>query len=219
MNDTDLATLVRDAMRDTHMTVPESDITRRARTLRTRRRLTAGTVVSAGVAAITLAAATVAAPAGSPAPGRPHDAAQLTAWTVTNEPGGVVDVTIRQLKDPAGLQARLRADGVPAITTLSGTDPACRNYYPDGRYFSPQYLALFSPGEHSYDNGSVTEVVTSAPPASHNGVVSAPLSRLQGFTLAIRPARMPHGTAFLIAARPTYVYAWGLVKTGPSCTG
>jgi hypothetical protein len=31
MNDTDLATRVRDAVRDTHMTVPESDITRRAR--------------------------------------------------------------------------------------------------------------------------------------------------------------------------------------------
>ena len=39
MNDTDLATLVRDAVRDTHMTVPESDITRRARRLRTRRRV------------------------------------------------------------------------------------------------------------------------------------------------------------------------------------
>lgn len=218
MNDTDLATLVRDAVHDTRMTVPESDITRRARTLRTRRRVTAGAVVSASVAAIALAAATVAAPAGSPGPGRPQDAAQLTAWTVTNEPGGIVDVTIRQLKDPAALQARLRADGVPAIVTVSGTDPACRNYYSDGRYFSPQWLALSGPGEYSYDNGSATVVVTAQAPSPHNGVVSEPLSRLQGFTLAIRPARIPHGTAFLIAARPTYVYAWGLVKTGPSCT-
>lgn len=217
MNDTDLATLVRDAVHDTRMTVPEADITRRARSLR-RRRVAVGTAAGAGLAGIALALTVVAAPAGSPAPGRPQDSAQLTAWTVTNEPGGVVDVTIRQLKDPAGLQARLRADGVPAIVTLSGSDPACRNYYSDGRYFSPQWLALSGPGEYSYDNGSATVVVTSAAPAPHNGVVSEPLSRLQGFTLAIRPARMPHGTAFLIAARPTYVYAWGLVKTSPSCT-
>jgi hypothetical protein len=218
MNDTDLATLVRGAVHDTRMTVPEADITRRARTLRTRRRITAGAVASASVAAIAVAVATIAVPAGSPAPGRQQDAAQLTAWTVTNEPGGVVDVTIRQLKDPADLQARLRADGVPAIVTSSGTDPACRNYYPDGRYFSPQWLALSGPGQYSYDNGSVTVVVTAEAPAPHNGVVSEPLSRLQGFTVSIRPARMPHGTAFLIAARPTYVYAWGLVKTSPSCT-
>jgi len=48
MNDTDLATLIRDAVRDTHMTVPEADITRRAWRLRTRRRLAAGGAVSAG---------------------------------------------------------------------------------------------------------------------------------------------------------------------------
>jgi hypothetical protein len=128
---------------------------------RTRGAVSAGLATTAlavtTLAGIALALTVVAAPARSPVPGRPQDSAQLTAWTVTNEPGGVVDVTIRELKDPAGLQARLRADRV----------------------------------------------------------VSEPLSRLQGFTIAIRPTRMPHGTAFLIAARPTYVHAWGLVKTSP----
>ena len=32
---------------------------------------------------------------------------------------GDIDVTINQLKDPAGLQATLRADGLPAIVIFS----------------------------------------------------------------------------------------------------
>lgn len=208
MNDTDLATLVRGAVRDTHMTVPESDITRRARRLRTRRRFAAGGAVSAGLAATALAVATLAAPASSPATGQ----AQLTAWTVTKHPGGVIDVTIRELKDLAGLQARLRADGVPAIVSFSGPKPACDPYYPNYQFISPGYLLsganlnLGKPWIHSYDNGSVT--VSVASPAD--------------LTLALRPARLPRGTAFEIIARPGFVVpvvAWGLVKASPACTG
>lgn len=210
MNDTDLATLVRDAVRDTRMTVPESDITRRARKLRTRRRVAAGGAVGAGLAATALAVATLAAPASSPAAGQAQKTAQLTAWTVTKDPGGVIDVTIRELKDPAGLQARLRADGVPATVSFSGPDPACRPYYPDYRFIPPQYLLALGkastrshPWTHSYDNGSVTVSVTG--PAD--------------LTLALRPARMPRGTAFQMVALRGSVVAWGLVKTSPACTG
>jgi hypothetical protein len=208
MNDTDLAMLVRDAVRDTHMTIPESDITRRARRLRTRRRVTAGGAVSAGLAAAGLAVAALAFPASSPATGHAQNTAQLTAWTVTKDPGGVIDVTIRELKDPAGLQARLRADGVPINVSLSGPNPACDPYYPNYQYIPPmppRYLG--KPGNypwiHSYDNGSVTVSVTS--PAA--------------LTLALRPARMPRGTAFQIVALRGSVVAWGLVKTSPACTG
>jgi hypothetical protein len=205
VNDTDLATLVRDAMRDTHMTVPEADITHRARRLRTRRRVAAGGAVTAGLAATALAVATLAAPATSPATGQ----AQLTAWTVTKDPGGVIDVTIHELKDPAGLQARLRADGVPVNISFSGPNPACDPYYPDYRYIPTlpiHYLGNpgnFYPWTHSYDNGSVTMTVTS--PAD--------------LTLVVRPARMPRGTGFQIVALRGSVVAWGLVKTSPACTG
>jgi DNA-directed RNA polymerase specialized sigma24 family protein len=42
---------------------------------------------------------------------------------------GLVDVTIRELRDPAGLQSKLRADGVPASVTFSGQpNPSCRPY-------------------------------------------------------------------------------------------
>jgi hypothetical protein len=209
MNDTDLATLVRDAVRDMHMTVPESDITRRARRLRTRRRVEAGGAVSAGLAATALAVATLAAPASSPATGQAQNTAQLTAWTVTKDSGGVIDVTIRELKDPVGLQARLRADGVPANVSFSGPNPACHPYYPNYQYISPGYLLALGnlqprkPWMHSYDNGSVTVSVTS--PAD--------------LTLMVRPARLPRGTGFQIVALRGSVVGWGLVKTSPACTG
>lgn len=207
MNDTGMATLVRDAVRDTHMTVPESDITRRARRLRTRRRVTAGGAAVASIAA-GLAVATLAAPASSPATGQAQNTAQLTAWTVTKHPGGVIDVTIRELKDPAGLQARLRADGVPINVSFSGPNPACDPYYPDYRYIAPGPIRwVGEPGKypwiHSYDNGSVTMSVTSP----------------TDLTLALRPARMPRGTAFQIVALRGHVTGWGLVKTSPACTG
>lgn len=204
MNDTYLATLVRDAVRDTHMTVPEEDITRRARKLRTRRRAAAGGAAVAGLTASALAVATLPAPASSPA------TAQLTAWTVTKDPGGVIDVTIRELKNPAGLQARLRADGVPASISFSGPNPACHPYYPDYQYISPGYLlkaaSISQPGKpwvHSYDNGSVTVSVTS--PAD--------------LTVVLRPARMPRSTGFQIIALRGSVTAWGLIRTSPACTG
>ena|SRR5215472_9282078 len=207
MNDTDLAALVRGAMLDTCMTVPESDITRRARRLRTRRRVAAGGAAVAGLAA-GLAVATLAAPASSPATGHAQNTAQLTGWTVTRDPSGVITVTIHELKDPAGLQTRLRADGVPINVSFSGPNPACHPYYPDYRFIPPmppRYLgkAPKYPWINSYDNGSVTESITGP----------------SALTLVLRPARMPRGTAFEIVALRGIVVAWGLVKTGPACTG
>jgi hypothetical protein len=39
-------------------------------------------------------------------------AAAAAPWSVATEPGGKVTVTIRELRDPAGLQHQLREDGV-----------------------------------------------------------------------------------------------------------
>ena len=69
---------------------------------------------------------TPALPASHPAsaPG-----AQLAAWTVARQADGSIQVTIRELRDPGGLQQRLRADGVPASVTFSGQqNPACQGY-------------------------------------------------------------------------------------------
>jgi hypothetical protein len=204
MNDTDLATLVRDAVRDTRMAVPESDITRRARRLRTRRRLAAGGAVSAGLAAAALAVATLAAPAGSPAARQAQNTAQLTAWTVTKEPGGAIDVTIRQLKDPAGLQARLRADGVPSfVTFVNQTVPGCQVDWPYYRYF------------YEHPHAKPRRIVTVTP---HFLTNAYPAGRT---LLVIHPALIPHGDALHIGAQ--FVKGTGLgsnlLKTSPTCRG
>jgi hypothetical protein len=48
--------------------------------------------------------------------------AQLAAWTVQRAPGGLLIVTIRDLRDPSGLAALLRRYGVPARLEFPGYD-------------------------------------------------------------------------------------------------
>jgi hypothetical protein len=80
----------------------------------------------AGALAVAAGAA-VAVTAPVPASHQPD--ARLAAWTVVKQADGNVYVTIRQFRDPAGLQARLRADGVPASVTFTGQqNPACQPY-------------------------------------------------------------------------------------------
>ena len=110
---------VRDSLEEVYPSIPASEIVARARRTHVRRRLIPG---MAGVLALAVAAAlamTTLAPASR------HPRVQLAAWTVVTQPGGNV-VTIRELRDPAGLQRRLRADGVPAtVTFLNQQNPAC----------------------------------------------------------------------------------------------
>jgi hypothetical protein len=90
---------------------------------RTRHKLTALAAGAAAVAAGAAVAVTALIPASRP-PG-----VQLAVWTVVKQADGNINVTIRQFRDPAGLQARLRADGVPASVTFTGQqNPACQPY-------------------------------------------------------------------------------------------
>jgi hypothetical protein len=83
--------------------------------------------MAVGGAAVTAAAAAIVVT--SVASSGRQATAQLAAWTVTKLADGDVSVTIRELTDPAGLQSRLRTDGVPASVTLAGEqNPACRPY-------------------------------------------------------------------------------------------
>lgn len=92
-----------------------------------RRKLISG--VAGGLAVV--AGAAVAVTALVPASHQPSHPvhAQLTAWTVVKQADGNIYLTLRQFRDPAGLQATLRADGVPASVTLaSQPNPACHGY-------------------------------------------------------------------------------------------
>ena len=89
-------------------------------------RRSVGGLSVAGLVAAGVLAVTTLVPAGRP------PTVQLAAWTVVREADGNVTVSIRELKDPAGLQSTLRADGVPAsVTLINQQNPACQPY-PDG---------------------------------------------------------------------------------------
>jgi hypothetical protein len=126
MNDSELITAVKQSVTGVHMHVPTERIVSRSRTIRARRRIP-------GVAGALAAVAGVAVAVAALLPGSHQPTAQLAAWTVVRQADGTVSVTIRELRDPAGLQRKLRADGVPASVTFFG-QPAprsCQGYPAD----------------------------------------------------------------------------------------
>jgi hypothetical protein len=146
MNDYELITTVRTSVTGVHTTTPVEQIVRRGQAVRARRRIpgAAGVLALAGVAVLGV---TQLVPGGHQAvqPG-----AQLAAWTVTKQADGNVSVTIRQLRDPAGLQRTLRADGIPAnVRFFPSRDEGnpCQGY--DGSPgLQDKVLQLLHPGHH-----------------------------------------------------------------------
>ncbi len=125
-------------------------------------------------------------------------AAQLAAWTVTKQANGDIKVTIRELRDPAGLQRTLRADGVPASVTFAGQqNPACQGY-PAG-------------GSQSQRRQLLGSVVT--PPAR------------RAYVMVIHPSALPSGAGLQIFSSFENIPASAqgaavrLVQASPQCTG
>ncbi len=195
---------VRDSLGEPHPSIPAGEIIARARRRRVRRRLIPGTTAVLALAAG--AAVTVTAlPASHPASHRPGF--QLTAWTVVERPGGTIKVTIRELRDPAGLQRRLRADGVPAaVSFLDRQNPACRPWPGAGVF-----------GMHTPAGDAVFSKVfppRPGPPPGPAGVI------------VIRPSALPRGGGVQLEAsfdehRPgAYIdIGVGLVQASQRCTG
>jgi len=194
MNDNELITIVREQRDKVPMDTPVEEIIRRGRAVRGRRRLP-GVAAALGAAAAPAFAVRVALPASHPA-SEPH--AQLAAWTVARQADGSIKVTIRELQDPAGLQQRLRAAGVPASVTFTDQrNPACQGY-PGG-------------GSQSQRRQLLGSVVTPA----------------GGYGMVIHPSALPSGAGLQINAlfqnypgpRGSFQVAVGLVQASPQCTG
>jgi hypothetical protein len=126
MNDNELSSMVRASVADVRSSTPVDQVISRGHAVRARRRrvpAAAGALVVAGGAALGV---TTLAPSGPPAPaaagtaGSQPAVVRLAAWTVARQANGDIDVTIRQLRHPARLQATLRADGLPAHVSFSG---------------------------------------------------------------------------------------------------
>ncbi len=126
MKDNELITAVRQSVADVHTTTPVEQILRRGRAARARRRIPLLTGALGAAAATVLAVTTLLPGTHHPSP---QPRAQLAAWTVTTQADGNIRVTIRELHNTAGLQRRLRADGVPAsVTSIAHPNPACRSW-------------------------------------------------------------------------------------------
>jgi hypothetical protein len=195
-NDDALATAVQESVSGVHMTVPVEQIISRSRARRSRRRLY-------GTAGALAAAAAVALPTAALLPSGHVASARLDAWTVAARPDGNVTVTIRELRDPAGLQARLRADGIPASIEFPGHNDlrACRI-------------------DNNVPNRSIEQVFQ-----NKKG------SDLDSLTVTIRRSAIPSGAGILIRGAfsaatthhsnsgPVSFIIWGLVHVSPQCTG
>jgi len=151
----DCLTTARDQAAGEQMTRPARAIIARAR----RRRLRQG--LAAAAAAVIAAVAVPALVPGS------HGAspARLAAWTVTSRPGGRITVTIRELRDPVGLQRQLRADGVPATVRFTGQTPRRCLYYPLPPKQSFRLQARIFPQASSTSSHTAFTINTTAIPA------------------------------------------------------
>jgi hypothetical protein len=124
MTNTELITLVRESVATVQATTPVEQIVRRGRAVRARRRIPR--LAGALAVAVAAAAATALIPAGDRARHQPGQ--QLAAWTVTRQADGSIQVAIRELRDPSGLQSKLRAEGVPASVLFADQRNPCWGY-------------------------------------------------------------------------------------------
>ncbi|HWA66296.1 MAG TPA: hypothetical protein VG899_07995 [Mycobacteriales bacterium] len=232
MNDSQLATMVRDSVADVHADTPLTQIIRRGHTIRARRRApvaAAATVAVAGAGA--LAASTLTA-SGHPtqqatdsrsganrSPRTPATHVRLAAWTVAKQADGDISITLRQLRDPGGLQATLRADGVPASVTFDQLNSSCRTYPA-----SSEVLDEVFPSDHQLPTPPagtprMTRATPDAPPPSPT--VTMPT---EGSTVVvINPSALPQGAGVQLAsstsAGSVAILLPRLVATTSACTG
>jgi hypothetical protein len=238
MSDTDVLTAVRGSLSAMPLADPPDVETIMARgRARRRRRLIPGVTGTLAVAAGAALAVTTLAPAGHPAshqtrhqPGR-QPAVQLAAWTVAKLADGNISVTIRELKDPAGLQGTLRADGVRAsVTFASQRNPACRPY-PGGtlrqaappqpiaptrllRHVFPRPYQVFSPPLPLRRGMRPAQPFHGRPPA-------LPRPSPDRAVIVIDPAALPGNAGVQLGVSPTggFVLLPQVVYASPRCTG
>ena len=196
MNDDDLTTLLKEPFADAHMTMPLDQVARRGRAVRTHRRLLRGLTGAVALAGTAAAAVALLVPGGYPVP------AKLAAWTVTREAGGGIKVTINQMKDPGGLQATLRADGIPASVTFNSVHA-----------MSPPLPAGCTAPDMS--DRANTEL--------QSKILSGPIWSGHGPAFYIKPAAIPAGIGLYLGVDVASRYNWNLgealVVTSPQCTG
>jgi hypothetical protein len=192
MTDEELITTVREQRGQVRMTTPVEQVISRGHAIRFRRRIRGAAGAATGALAMAAGVAVLTVNVLSPTSHQPSP--QLAAWTVVKQSDGNIDVTIRQLRDPAGLQSTLRRDGLPAVVDFSGQpNRACQLYPPISRALALRIVQPQQPG-----------------------------ARTGGTVLIIHPSALPSGVGVQIGTTvsPGHTHAnIDLVYASPQCTG
>jgi hypothetical protein len=219
----DSLTTAKDSLVGVHMNTPLDAIVRNGRARRSRHRLTGLTgavAVTAGMALIVTALTSSGHPAGESGHPASHPLiARLAAWTVAKQANGDIEITIRELSDPSGLQSTLRADGVPAnVSSSTQLDPSCQPY--------PMTQALFTSiydAQKGVGSGNTVLVIHLSALPSGAGVqigASADGRAGDGGLHQVAGNRTIHQPVHRVAAlADNTVLRVGLVYTSQQCTG
>ena len=199
MNDADVITAVKASYAGIHMDVPLDVIVGRGRRLRAQRRLP-GLAAAAGTVAATVALAVAALVPGSGSMGT----GRLAAWTVVSQQDGSVRVALRgaQIRDVAGLQDKLRADGIPARVTRIG-------------YLRPP---LSVPGcqvvrDWSAGPGGISHALW------HKIFYGPHTGQQSNHAFWVYRSAIPHGLGVLVDIYYDGTFGLYTVKASPQCTG
>jgi hypothetical protein len=205
-NDSELMTAVQESFAGFQLNAPVDATIRRGQELRRRRRMAcaaggAGVVLVAG-AGLLVTTGLASSGAGHPFPhGKPS--ARLAAWTVTTGPDDTVNILIRQLSDPAGLQDMLRADGVPAVVAFQKGELSDTPPLPGGC----KAVAMSDEA-----NAQLQEKIVSMPPSLDD----------QALALTINTGQIPRGIGLNLTVQSSgdsYGWSLGLVQATAQCTG
>lgn len=183
MNDHELLAKIKEQRATIPMAVPVEQIIRRGRIMRARRRVPAVAMLAAAALA-----AVVLQPSGHPA----GTGIQLADWTVVKQTDGTVDLSIRELHNPGGLQRALRDDGV--LASIIFKDSSHDQPNPCESYGHPELLQ---------------KVVTLTAPER---------PKQNAIAMTIQPGALPSGTGVQIIIIQSNVGVH-LVAASPACTG
>lgn len=205
MTDAEVITAVKASYAGIHMDVPLDVIVRRGRRLRAQRRLPGLAGVAVTVAALALAVAALVpgsgratAPGGSTGTGRP------AAWTVASQHGGSVKVILRgaHIRDLAGLQDKLRSDGIPARVAHIG-------------YLRPP---LTVPGCHVFGDWSAEPGGTSYT-LWHKIFYGPHTGQQSNHAFWVYRSAIPRGLGVLVDIYYDGTFGLYTVEASPQCTG
>jgi hypothetical protein len=205
VNDPDVITAVKASYAEVHMDVPLDAIVRRGRRLRAQRRLPGLAGAAGTVAALALAVAALVPGGGrATAPGSSTGTERLAAWTVVSQQGGSVRVTLRWpgIRDVAGLQDKLRSDGIPARVAHIGylrpplNVPGCQVF-----------------GDWSADPGGISYTLW------HKIFYGPHTGPQSNHAFWVYRSAIPRGLGVLVDIYYDGTFGLYVVKASPQCTG